>query len=955
MEGGAIGLGAIGVFLASAARHGHTSATVSAVGELNVSNLAITATTNQNITTNGFSITIGSLSGAGETQTSTLDETVSATLDGGAGANPLPTLSPSGNVKVAATSNNNVGSHNGISVPDISISYLFGVGVYQTSSTANPTVTALVQNLNLQPAGSLSINAKSSNQNQALTRSGSGGLVSGAASISKTLNAPTVSTNIGNAVITADSVTISAANTSSYDCESDSTNASLLGGSGAVANNSGTANVSANLNNGVVLTGNQLVTIGTTNDFQNSGHGQMVKSGAGGVVNGSAAIISTNLTGNSVINVATGNKIFSNLAGGILLGASQNASASESVGLTTGGAIEVTDTTGSTSFSLNAAVNIGQNAKLVAYYGPVGIGTNIQSFVSSGASCSTYGLAGNASASSSTTVTATQSVTVGAGVLIQGGQNLMLGAGNNPLNGKLTEITANSNANGQTGGILVIPSADAEADITSHADTNLASSSQLISDQDVHLYSSSGILQASGHWNTSWNGISSFGNNSGSGQKVKQSATMELNATVLAGRTHELAIEIPSSGDQISVNGQSINLQPGDDFNTQTVIAPGSGSIKPFKPFSVAYNTSYNPQSLENQVDPAAWALLQSYLSNTPVSAVQLTGLEATGGHIEVNAGTVTGSGTLTAYQPHVTITNESKNYLLLNGVNIPNSLNLGNIIFTGAANAGSVGGVALRPYADGVKTAFTNVTLTAPGAVGSGTQAGPALLVTAPIQTTDGSVNITNDYGAMVTLAPINAVSISISTPNGAYIMNTPTAYTGIGGNITSQWQSTAGPQGSPGWNVPTTFFYPGQIGTTFDANLAASTAAVYKFNSNNGQWAKTNISPSSFMENYVAGVAVHTSDTNNPNSYIYYGDAIPYLNGNGHDDNESQAKDYTNVGTNGLISGTYQIGSGNDGNGYLPLMFPNLPIYAAGSISALNGSIGKGITAAQVEINAL
>lgn len=96
---------------------------------------------------------------------------------------------------------------------------------------------------------------------------------------------------------------------------------------------------------------------------------------------------------------------------------------------------------------------------------------------------------------------------------------------------------------------------------------------------------------------------------------------------------------------------------------------------------------------------------------------------------------------------------------------------------------------------------------------------------------------------GAIIEIAPIKAVSVTISSPNSAFVLSTPNSYYGVGGNILDAWGKTQQPTNgnpigttsyTPNWTIPGYAFQPGQTTTGWNANLAATSAADYIYNGN-------------------------------------------------------------------------------------------------------------------------
>ncbi len=975
VDGGVAAVGSIGAFLASASSGGTTSASVSPSSTIIVGNLLITATANQTVATSGDSVTVGLLTGVGVTLNSSATETVSAVL-GVATATSPANVYAYGNTTVQSISNNTVTANNGVSSsdPNISISEV-GAGIYQTTVTASPTVTATVQNVNLTLPGAFTVNATSTNTASAQTASGSGAIVGGTAAVSTTINSPTLTVTVSGGTIQANTITISGQNTSNYICVADSTNASVVGGSGADAENSGTAAINVLIGNSTTLLGNQSVTITGANSFANTTNGLMVKTGAGGVINGNATQIDTNLTGMVNVNVNDGANITANLAGGILIDAIENSNQTEQAALSTGGAIEGADNVANTTVTLNPSVTIGTNVTLNAPNGSIGIGTVVVAAVTNQTVTHLYGLAGGGGAHSNATVNNTQSVVIGSGSSITAGNNIYIEAGTDSLASLQTSIIVNALANSNCSGVITIPAGSASAIINTNSSVTVASGSNIFANQNVYLTSNlnnQDNLSAYGHYQLTYQflGIGSLSTTDDGGNSTSNPiSTMSLNGNIVAGYANTLNIVIPSSGNSFTVNGQSVNAVTDSGFAAPApFVTQNSSANSPFTAFTAAYDPAYNPQNIVTQLNTQTQAVVSPTTSNSPVPTLALGNLQATGGQVLVNATSVSGSGSLSANVPTITITNQGTDYIILNGITIPTCINIGNVTFQGGASPQGTT-LSVHSNASGISTPSVYVSLNSTAIVGTpgDNSSGPALMVTAPINNTAGNVSITNNNGSLVQLAAINAISVSVTTPNGAYAAQ-QSGYWGAGGNIANAWQNTASsntiytaPTNVDSNNtvsVPnvTSLFYPGQTSTGFNANLAATTAADYFHNPNGIAQ-----SASAFTANLVGPTPWGGSNNGNGYSWIFFGDAMPYVNGTGNDDTGPVAQNYAQQGSNNAFTKTtatyytYTIGSGGNGLGQTPLVMPNLPLKAVSTTNTVASSFNaNSITAAQISITA-
>ena len=169
-------------------------------------------------------------------------------------------------------------------------------------------------------------------------------------------------------VIFAGTVDLSATNNSVYTPDVNSVNAAIAGGSGAVATTTETTAANATVLANTVIMASSAVDITARNTFTETvpTSGNTVSGGAGGVINGSAAVSKATLTGTSsvtiggsvMINVETPSTPGTGTAG-IVVTASSALDTNDQVTLTTGGVIEGAGTNSSLTATLNNNVTTG--------------------------------------------------------------------------------------------------------------------------------------------------------------------------------------------------------------------------------------------------------------------------------------------------------------------------------------------------------------------------------------------------------------------------------------------------------------------------------------------------------------------------------------------------------------------------------------------------------------------
>ncbi|MES2789353.1 MAG: hypothetical protein V4719_07010, partial [Planctomycetota bacterium] len=694
------------------------------------------------------------LSGVGVGSTASTSGLVSATTGS-------RVMLPDGNIAITAVTQTSQ-----LATATAGSAGLVAAGSAVSKSTSNVTTTAQVGLGAVTSAtrhGSLSITATSNDTNVATSVAGSGAGVGIDAADATTENDSTVNAGLnffdGDSTPTVSQINtsdliISATRTSKYSPTVNTINASVVGGSGSVAQHNDTGNVTMNVGDNTNIQATGSVQILASNSFQETTTGSSANAGAGGGVNGVAAKSETALTGSTTIvvgdsvTISSGTNPFTN-AGGILIVASSTLQAADEVTLATGGVLEGSGVTSKISATLKNAVDIGTQGNFISFNN-IGIGTYTTATVTTNSATSTYGLAAFANAIADTTVDSEQTVTVGENTAMLAFRNVNLTAGNDPTGLTTTTISAYSSANAFAEGLAGIPHSNVDTTVTSNTTLNINNGTTISSGQNVTIgaYPGSPGASESGKATGSALGIPVITSYSDNPTPTVSSAVTQ-NGTITAGIYHELNITISECGDvQISQdlpanvpylaslpNGQS------GTFNPYTFVATYfSPTVAPVLqagvantdvtqyilgalalPFSAAQVTSNTGSSNPNSIDLAYshgyqtaqplvyrvqsgnaisgltngvtyYAIVDAnnptrlQLSATPNGSAivfqsvgtgsqlledpNATPLFASGGNVTLNAGSISGSGNVTAYGgASITVTNNSAAYLLLGAI----------------------------------------------------------------------------------------------------------------------------------------------------------------------------------------------------------------------------------------------------------------------------------------------
>lgn len=819
-----LGIGSVGVFISNAARSGATQANLVTEGLISVGNLNVKATTDQTITSDGMSVTIGLLAGSGETHNLVVDEQVGVSLSGST-ATPVTPWSVSGNLTLKASSQNQAvaktsGAGDGQQGVNVA---LLGAGSFKVVSEVSPIAGVSVSNVAIKVTGASLIEAGADSGNQANTRSGSGSLVGANAAIAQTVNNPTISLTTSALNLAADSATFQIENQLSYETSTNSIYATLIGGSGATATNNSTPTQTITLGQGTVIATTGSVVLYSAGTMLGAGGGDssnasgfMANVGGGGSIGGFGALSTSNMSSTSTITLDDEVSIVASDKGDIQIAAQSDWSINQFTHLSTGSIFSGDGIASNIESKLGTAIQIGEGVQLTALEGQVEIGTAIRSFTSADSYSRTFGVAGGVSGNVDNQTTATQSVTVGQNATLTGGEGVTVTAGFNPYKQTGTQNDAYAIVTTRVMGLLDFPTNNYASDLDANNTVNVGSGTNIISGRDVQIGSVPGINSAVAY---------SFQNVDGANGKthtvtdgVTASNVVTLDGTIVAGQDHELAINIQESGNSftMAINGGSPQAFPVSGNGSFQTVSPTANQT--FVPFQVAVNDAYDPAELLVGLDPAVQDVLSLSLSSIPVSAITLQGIEAVGGRVLIQAGSLNGTGAVSAYSPAISLVNQSDAYLLLESLTIPQTYGMGQIDLTGGATQ-----PANLIFQSSASAPTVLVSMTGTGPVGNNAS-GPALGLLGNITNTDGTVSISNSEGAFVQSGTILAESVTIDVPNASYIVNTPAAYFGTSGDIQDYWGNSVNliPDGnfeSPQWSSESgSYLYnPTQLGWAF------------------------------------------------------------------------------------------------------------------------------------------
>ena len=712
--------------------------------------------------------------------------------------------------------------------------------------------------------------------------------------------------------------------------------------------------------------------------------------------------------------------------GGIKLIASSTLATTDTVTISSGGAIAGASVTSILNATLNNSVTTGSNDSFTSD-GNIGLGTYTTVNAETNAEVNTYGAGGVGTSTAGSIVTTTHSVAVGQGTTMMAAGDVNLTPGNEPSGLYNTVMSGLSSAQSYFYGLVGVPLASATTNLISNASLTIGEDAEISSGQNVSIGAFPGTPTPTADGTAHYDGGSLSTSASSSTHEESTSSSVTDNGTITAGIYHELNIKIPSDSSSTGDSNQTIQINPDNTpyvqfantydsgfnapaFINDPTITRSSGSwtsdgftvgdgITVAGAANSANNGSFEIDSISadgltlylksvsanfvTEADSSGITIsdtttssaavtgspalafapadytgnvaqqLSGSVSTTPVGAFVLGTLYAAGGDVAVHAGSLSGSGTITAYGgPSIVVTNDSPDYLVIAGVNIPD-IPGGLVSFTGKAGAASDSSLLVDQ--SGASTSPTvTISENFDGSVGTNTgNYGRAVFISGPVENLGGVVNITNKSGSLGQAGTIYGEQVNISVPNGIYVVPPPAS--GVyfaGGNPVSEWQNA---MIFPGGN-PSDSSVAGSDFLGPNPDLAVSYVANAEYNDGPttdplGQPIAGNYTTAQSLTQAIIGTAGSQWPYNQ--SYVYFGDSVPYAAPG--DDTSGTASNLTTLDSGGTISGTYQIGNGSN-HGYFPLI-PVEPLsesFTSYNSATLTGSEDSSVVARQIVIDA-
>ena len=357
-------------------------------------------------------------------------------------------------------------------------------------------------------ASSLTVTADGTDTNRANAVAGSGGVVSGvaASATTRSTGSTTARTGSGDAARTlaVDTLKVQATHVTDFNAKVDSTNASIVGASGANALNTVDHSVHAGVDGQVrarqvdidAVNTSRKAWIGSSNG---DAAGWNISSGSGGLLYLPAATSQTTVAQSATAAIGAGANV--HLLGSnskFNLDALNTIVLQDKVKLDSGGAIAKASANSRLTVKSDATAAFGDNASVVSDLGDISAGARSDVALDARSSVNVYGAAGAPSGQAHANYSGQNSALVGGNARIEASDGSVLLAAGQTTDGKRTHIDADASVNLYNKTAFPISSnPDAQANVVNNANVQLAAGSQVLTAQDIALYAEKGTVETS--------------------------------------------------------------------------------------------------------------------------------------------------------------------------------------------------------------------------------------------------------------------------------------------------------------------------------------------------------------------------------------------------------------------------------------------------------------------------
>ncbi|AZO95863.1 hypothetical protein [Halocella sp. SP3-1] len=676
---------------------------------------------------------------------------------------------------------------------------IIAAGANLAEVTANSITTAVLQDgTSGNIDGTLTIDATGDEELYSEAKSGSAGGVTGAAATAKTNSTSQTTAELNGASSTnplkANSIVLDADHTTTFNGKSNSVNAAVIGGSGAVVEHNIDSTVNTIISDGVNLETYDLdvqarnisrkpwlVSDDGSKEFN-------AEAGSGGLLNGTASSsisdikhISQVIIGdNSDINIVGDREN----SGGTNFRAVNDIEARDKTKLDAGGSINIARSESQIRVNQSDAKVIMGNGADIDTVGPVNMSALTMADIEVNTSSKTYGYAGAAQGKTRSEINTDNLVSIGSNADIRsdGDINLFAGRDADGQRNNIKSVARTDLFNKTALPIETDPIADAI--INQDNQINILTGSQLRSAEDISLLTDKGATMADGQ-GTGKDLYRQLAENVANGFKkivggeevsleIKggsssddASTAVTVDGLIRAGLRNKLYLEFDGAGNVVN-QSDGVNYYLTDE----NLVSNMFDRLEELKKLRIAY---YSDQDARAAYDAEISFLEQRMLrmgyaakdeatndiypsKNVPVSFINVEDIKARGGNINITADNLTGSGALKApSDTEISIINNSDKFLRVNKLTISDKG--GHVYFNEAAVIASTD--IKNSNLDSGKAVGINVEAAGSSAVTPKIRVGntynpldnnpaPNIEVVGDITNFTGEVNISNEAGSI-------------------------------------------------------------------------------------------------------------------------------------------------------------------------------------------------------------
>ena len=703
--------------------------------------------------------------------------------------------------------------------------------------------------------GDIILLANSIDENQGFSTAGGGGVVSGSATVS---NAWTKDSNDKEAAsveianwssgytsvpVGAGKVEMQANHQTWFFAGADSINASVVGGSGARSDVEVDLDTSVDLGTNVSFYADEIDISATNNvdqlsDAWYNSFEHSVKAGAGGAVNGSAALSDIDIShlgatvdigSNAVLKIDpladALDASHSLMDYHIQFDASTSFNLNDAVVLEVGGALQGAGAESSINIDTVNTVNIGSGAQLLNPIGQIEMGAYSRGFAVADASSTIWAAAGVAGGVSEVDIHNKNNINIYDNVTLDSFQSTKILAGRSADYITENYLSAIARTNVYNWTAIPIPATKtADADITVNNKVYFGNNVNVSSVRDILLEANRGQTYAKGDgvernpYLELFSSETTFGSanaNQGTskvmfngtshleaGSRFQQSVTVAADGTITLGSGTEAVAynygnfssraSLQAYIDQLKAEKTRLENEAGGVTNGAGGVAGDGGSQSGSS--STVANSADNPARITQIEEELAFLepLLQT-LPDTTNDAIYIGGLYAAGGDVNLKADVIevqSGSPTITANgDPTITVTNKSNKSLILGDMFIPNFGGGGSVLVTGSVANNMPAGLTVS---EGNNGSGSHINIQHKPGITTGAD----VILQGDLSNLGGIVTVNVEKGNLIQTGAVEAKQMALSVPTGIYLLNNSWANQSYGFNakslagFTSQWK---------------------------------------------------------------------------------------------------------------------------------------------------------------------